>query len=237
MSSTPRFPPEGLTFLRALKRNNRREWFQAHREDYERFVKAPMTELVLALAHDFRRIAPEMVADPAVCLYRIYRDTRFSPDKTPYKTHTAAVFPRRGLGKHSGAGLYFHISPSEVWIGGGLYAPSPQQLLAVRQYIAAHHRSFRSIVESPGFRKSFGELSGEKLSRVPQGFRKDHPAMEYLKFKQFLAGGECTPKQATSPKFYRILIDHFEHAMPLLRFLNHPLMKVGVQAPERVAVG
>ena len=236
MPTIPRFPEEGLTFLRALKRNNRREWFQAHRDDYERLVKTPMTEIVLALAQDFRRIAPEMVADPAVCLYRIYRDTRFSPDKTPYKTHTAAVFPRRGLGRMSGGGLYFHISPSDVWIGGGLYAPSPQQLLAVRQHIGAHHRSFRSIVESPGFRDSFGELSGEKLSRVPQGFRKDHPAMEYLKFKQFLAGAECTPKQATSPRFYGILLKHFERAMAFLRFLNHPLMEVSGKSLSTAAI-
>ena len=101
----PRFPRAGLEFLRALKRNNRRPWFQKHREEYERFVRAPMVELVWALRKEFARIAPEMVADPAVSLYRIYRDTRFSADKSPYKTHTAAVFPRRGLGKHSGAGF------------------------------------------------------------------------------------------------------------------------------------
>jgi uncharacterized protein (TIGR02453 family) len=227
MQKTPRFPAEGLKFLRALKRNNRREWFQAHREDYERYVRGPMTEFVLALATDFRRIAPEMLADPKISLYRIYRDTRFSHDKTPYKTHAAAVFPRRGLGKHSGAGLYFHVGLQEVWIGGGVYAPMPDQLLAVRQHIAAHPRAFRSIVESPAFRKAFGELEGSKLSRVPVGFRKDHPAVEYLKFKQFLAGGDFPPDLSTSPRFYDTILGVFEKTMPLLRFLNQPLMRIG----------
>lgn len=236
MRNAPRFPAEGLTFLRALKRNNRREWFQAHREDYERHVRGPMTEFVLALAEDFRRIAPEMVADPKVCLYRIYRDTRFSHDKTPYKTHAAAVFPRRGLGKHSGAGLYFHVGLQEVWIGGGVYAPMPDQLLAVRQHIAAHARAFRSIVESPGFRKTFGGLEGAKLSRVPAGFPKDHPAMEYLKYKQFLAGADCPVKLATSPGFYRKIVKTFEATMPLLRFLNQALMKVSARPSLNEAI-
>src|SRR5512140_2954233 len=105
--TTPRFPEEGLKFLRALKRNNRREWFQPRRDQYEQYVRAPMTAFVLALRDDFRRFAPELVADPTVSLFRIYRDTRFSADKTPYKTHTAASFPRQGLGRNVGAGLYF----------------------------------------------------------------------------------------------------------------------------------
>ena len=236
MSTTPRFPVEGLQFLRALKRNNRREWFQAHREEYERCVRGPMTEFVLALAADFRRIAPEMVADPKVCLYRIYRDTRFSKDKTPYKTHAAAVFPRRGLGKHAGAGLYFHVGLQEVWIGGGVYAPMPDQLLAIRQHIAARPRAFRSIVESPAFRRAFGELEGAKLSRVPAGFPKDHPAMGYIKYKQFLAGGELQPEMATSPRFYRLIVEHFQKALPLLRFLNQPLLRVAGRAARQAAI-
>lgn len=221
----PRFPRQGLKFLRALKRNNRREWFRAHREEYEKFVRAPMVEMVLALRRDFATLAPEMVADPAVSLYRIYRDTRFSKDKSPYKTHTAAVFPRRGLAKHSGAGLYFHIAPGEVLVGGGIYAPEPQELLAVRQHIADHHRAFRSIVESPEFRKVFEDLGGEKLQRVPKGFPADHPAVEYLKQKQFLAGCVFPAEFAVSPNFYPTLLDRFHKMMPFLRFLNRPLLK------------
>src|SRR5262245_29536624 len=103
------FPKEGLRFLRSLKRNNNREWFLEHKGIYDEYVKGPMGRLIEALADDFPKFAPEMVASPKVSAYRIYRDTRFSKDKSPYKTHIAAVFPRDGLDKHQGAGFYLHI--------------------------------------------------------------------------------------------------------------------------------
>src|ERR1019366_4090970 len=106
------------------------------KEDYERSVKTPMIEFVLALSHD---LPPEFIADPAKSIFRIYRDVRFSKDKSPYKTHASAHFPPRGMPRGTGAGLYFHISPDEVWIGGGLYAPTPQETLAVRTRIAESH--------------------------------------------------------------------------------------------------
>jgi uncharacterized protein (TIGR02453 family) len=223
-SPTPRFSAETLTFLRALKRNNRREWFNAHRDDYEAHVRRPMTAIVERLADDFRAFAPELVASPKASMYRIYRDTRFSENKAPYKTHVAAVFPPRGLPKHEGAGVYFHVSPDEVWVGGGMYAPQTPQLHAVREHIAAHVKQLRTIVESPGFRRQIGKLEGERLQRVPRGFPKDHPAAEYLKFRQFLAGAEFPPALATSPKFYSTLLTVFRQVAPLTRFLNEPLL-------------
>jgi uncharacterized protein (TIGR02453 family) len=224
-TASPRFSAETLRFLRALKRNNRREWFNAHRDDYETYVRQPMTAIVERLAIDFRAFAPELVASPKVSMYRIYRDTRFSENKTPYKTHIAAVFPTRGLLKHEGAGVYFHVSPDEVWIGGGMYAPDALRLHAVREHIAANARKLRAIVESSGFRKHFGALEGEKLKRVPRGFPTDHPAAEYLKFRQFLAGAEFPASLASSPKFYGTLLTVFREATPLTRFLNAPLLK------------
>src|SRR6266566_10155819 len=143
--TAPRFSAETLRFLRGLKRNNRREWFNAHREQFETQVRQPMTAIVERLADDFRTFAPELVASPKISMYRIYRDTRFSENKTPYKTHVAAVFPTRGLAKHEGAGLYFHVSPDEVWIGGGMYAPQMPQLQAVREHIAANVNRLRTI--------------------------------------------------------------------------------------------
>lgn len=223
--TAPRFTAETLRFLRALTRNNRREWFNAHRDDYEAHVRQPMTAIVERLAVDLRAFAPELVASPKVSMYRIYRDTRFSDNKTPYKTHAAAVFPTRGLLKHEGAGVYFHISPEEVWIGGGMYAPQAPQLFAVREHIAANVRQLRAIVESPGFRTHLGTLEGETLKRVPRGFPNDHPAAEYLKFRQFLAGAQFPPLLATSPKFYKTLLTVFRHVTPLTRFLNAPLLK------------
>ena len=221
ISSLPR---RSLAFLRALKRNNRREWFQPRKEQFDADVREPMLAIVERLADDLRSIAPEIVVDPKTAIYRIYRDTRFSENKTPYKTHVAAVFPWRGLAKHEGAGLYFHVSPDEVWMGGGMYSPQTAQLQAVREHIAGNVRRMRVIVESPGFRRHVGELEGERLQRVPHGFPKDHAAAEYLKYRQFLAGRELPPAWACNPKFYSTLITVFRQVAPLARFLNEPLV-------------
>ena len=202
----PGFPPAALTFLADLRRHNNRRWFQARKDIYEQSVKAPMIELIHRIGEAFPRFAPEMVADPKVSLYRIYRDTRFSPDKSPYKTHAAAVFPVRGLPKNSGPGLYFHIAPDEVLIGGGIYMPDSSVLRTVRERIAASPHEFRAIVESSRFRKAFDELEGEQLKTMPKGFSVDHPAAEYLRYKQFLFGKVFPPKLATIivPVFYRL---------------------------------
>jgi uncharacterized protein (TIGR02453 family) len=220
----PRLPPAALTFLRALKRNNDREWFRARKDYYELVIRAPMVQIVERLAGEFRTFAPDLVAAPQVSLLRIYRDTRFSENKTPYKTHVAAVFPWRGLAKHEGAGLYFHVSPDEVWMGGGMYSPQTAQLQAVREHIAGNLRRMRALVESPGFRRHVGELEGERLQRVPHGFPKDHAAAKYLKYRQFLAGRELSPAFACNPKFYSTLITVFRQVAPLARFLNEPLV-------------
>lgn len=220
-----RLSPEALTFLRALKRNNRREWFKPRKEKYEALLRAPLTAFVEQLATDLREFAPDLVASPKQSLYRIYRDTRFSENKAPYKTHVAAVFPCRRLPKHQGAGLYFHVSPDEVWIGGGMYAPDTSQIQAVREHIATNVRRLRTIVESPGFRRTFGKLDGERLQRVPRGFPKDHEAADYLRFRQFLAGAEFPPSLAIEPRFYSTIVKVFREAAPLTTFLNEPLLK------------
>jgi uncharacterized protein (TIGR02453 family) len=223
-AAPPRFTPATLRFLRGLKRNNRREWFQAHRHEFEAAVRTPMIAIIERLALDFRSFAPELVASPKSSMYRIYRDTRFSPNKAPYKTHAAAVFPTRGLEKHEGAGLYFHVSPTEVWIGGGMYAPDTPQLQAVREHIAGNVRRLRTIVESSGFRRQVGRLEGERLLRVPRGFPRDHEAAEFLKFRQFLAGHEFPAALAVSPRFYSTLLAVFRRVAPLAQFLNEPLL-------------
>ncbi len=222
--NAPRFTDRTVKFLRALKRNNRREWFNAHKDDYDAYVRQPMIATIERLALDFLAFAPELVANPKVSLYRIHRDTRFAADKSPYKTHAAAVFPTRGLAKHEGAGLYFHIGCDEVWIGGGMYAPQTPQLVAVREHIASNVRRLRSIVESPAFVRHLGRLEGERLQRVPRGYAKDHEAAEFLKYRQFIAGRELPAAFASSPAFYRTLVRVFAEVAPLSRFLNEPLL-------------
>ena len=232
-----RFSPKALSFLRALKRNNKRDWFKARKDQYDALLREPMIEMIERLALDFRSFAPELVASPKLSLYRVYRDTRFSPNKAPLKTHVAAVFPCRGLAKHQGAGLYFQVAPEGVWVGGGMYAPDTSQLQAVREHIAANPRRLRAIVESPGFRRTLGRLEGEQLQRMPRGFPKDHEAGEYLKHRQFLAGREFPAAFATSARFYPGVLHVFRQVAPLTRFINEALVGRASQARPLVKSG
>lgn len=219
------FTTRSISFLRSLKRHNDRDWFRARKDDYERHVRVPMTAVIEQLAVDFRKFAPELVAAPKHSLYRIYRDTRFSPDKRPLKTHAAASFPRRGLPRHQGAGLYFEVATDWVWIGGGMWAPEPPQLLKVREHIAETWPELQSTLRKRSFRERLGELGGGKLTRVPRGFPASHPAADYLKHYRFVAGREFPAAFAHDRAFYRTLVDTFKTLMPLLRFLNEPLIE------------
>jgi uncharacterized protein (TIGR02453 family) len=220
---TSPFTRKTLSFLRALKRNNDRDWFRAHKPDYERHVRGPMIDLLGRLAIDLRDFAPELVSDPRVSLHRIYRDTRFSCDKAPLKTNVSAHFPARTLPKGQGAGLYLEIAPAWVWIGGGLYMPPAADLRAIREHIAGTYPRIHTIVTARPFKATIGEMSGERLLRVPRGFLKEHPAAHYLQFKQFLAGRELPADFAIGDTFYAELLCTFRTVAPLVRFLNAPL--------------
>ncbi len=219
----PRFTRDTLKFLRALKRNNDREWFRSRKDEYERHVRAPMIAVIEQLAKDFQRFAPELVASPTASLYRIYRDTRFSEDKTPLKTNAAAVFPWKGLARHEGAGLYFEIAPGWVWVGGGMYAPQSPQLVRVREHIAETWPEIRKITRSKAFVSRVGTLTGDRLTRVPRGFSADHAGAEFLKHRQFLASHEFPADLAIADDFYPTLLATFAAIVPLVRFLNTPL--------------
>jgi uncharacterized protein (TIGR02453 family) len=224
MTSTPTFrgfPPEALTFLRGLKRNNRREWFQPRKEIYDTRVKAPMIELVEALNFEMRTFAPGHVNDARKAIYRIYRDTRFSPDKTPYKTHIAAIFPRRGQEKHASAGLYCAVSLEGIEVAGGLYMPGPKELLAIRSWLAEHHSEFRKAAGGP--RKLMGDLHGESLQRIPKGFDAAHAVADLLKMKQWLYYTTLDVSLATSPKLFGEIVKRFRVMMPVIDMLNAPL--------------
>jgi uncharacterized protein (TIGR02453 family) len=224
MPTGPHFSPRALTFLRQLARHNDRDWFNARREVYQTELKAPMLALIERLHGDLARLAPELDASPS-SLYRIHRDTRFSEDKSPFKTHVAANFPCRSLGRHTAAGLYFHVSPSEVLIGGGLYMPPTPALRRVRDHIAGNLQRFRALAESPSFVRTAGPLQGEALKRVPRGFPADHPAAAYLRMKQFLGFRRYPADLATSPRLYSTIIKVFSVVAPLVRFLNEPLLQ------------
>ena len=181
----PGFSAEALKFFVQLKRHNNRAWFLKNKETYEREIKEPMVSLVLAINAELRMLAPELVTEPKRAIYRIYRDVRFSADKSPYKTHTAALFAPRGFGKHACAGLYFHFAADELLLAGGVYMPGPRELLAIRNHIAANAARFRRILAHRQI-ASLGGLQGDQLMRVPKGFAPDHAAADLLRYKQFL---------------------------------------------------
>ena len=220
---SPHFTQQTLTFLHQLELHNDREWFREHRGDYEAHVRGPMLALIEQLSADLPSIAPDLVANPKTSLYRIYRDTRFSANKAPFKTHVAAIFPHRALPKHEGAGLYVHVAADQAFIGGGLYRPQPRQLHRLREHIAANDRRLQDLIGAPAFRRNFGELTGDRLKRVPRGFPADHPAADLLRQKQFLAGCERPAVFAINPRFYPSLLRLFAHLAPLIGFLNEPL--------------
>ncbi len=217
------FAPEALAFFRGLERNNRREWFQARKETFDTKVRGPMLELVAALNQELARLAPDYIVEPEKAVYRIYRDTRFSSDKTPYKTHIAATFPCRGLEKHAGAGMYFSVNHKEIEVAGGVYMPGPDQLLAIRTYLSEHHEEFRRIMANRTLRRLVGDLQGEQLSRVPKGFQCDHPAADLVRYKQWLVYIGLEPAIATTPRLFAEVLKRFEAMLPMVEFLNAPL--------------
>ncbi|MEZ5291540.1 MAG: DUF2461 domain-containing protein [Vicinamibacterales bacterium] len=218
------FTPRTLTFLRALKRNNRREWFHERRAEYDRHVHAPMVAIIERLAVDLRRAAPDFVANPKISMFRPWRDTRFSANKAPLKTNVAAVFPHRALGRMEGASLYFEVAPEHVWIGGGLYAPDGPTLHAVRSHIAERHRALAKLTAAPGFTKLLGAVQGEQAARMPRGFDAAHPAADLLRHKQFLAVREEPAAFAARPDFYAQLLATFTAMAPFVAFLNEPIV-------------
>jgi uncharacterized protein (TIGR02453 family) len=224
VTTTPCFTPRTLTFLRGLKRHNDRTWFAEHRDAYERDVRQPMIALVERLARDIRPFAPDLVASPRGSLYRIYRDTRFSPNKLPFKTQVGAIFPHRDLPRHRGASLYLEIGPDGAMLVGGVYMPEPPDVQALRDHLAANYGRFRTLVESPTFKRTVGAVYGDSLKRVPRGYPPDHPAAEYLKLKQFIFGKDYPAAFAVSPAFYGTVVRQFERMAPLIAFLNEPLV-------------
>lgn len=220
MARFPGFPPEMLKFLRQLAKNNDREWFQAHKSDYETYVKEPLHELVLALGDDLAKFSPGFQTDPQKAIYRIYRDIRFSNDKRPYKTHIAASFFPKALQKHAGAGYYFHISPEEIFLGGGVYRPGPKELFAIRKRLTKEAAAYRKLTAASGFKRQFGEVRGETLKRPPKGFSPNDPALDLLLPKQWLVSAQLPVELAESPKLQAEIAKRFETIQPWIDWLN-----------------
>jgi len=215
------FSDKAIEFLADLRANNERDWFQENKDDYERWVREPALDFITAFSHPLAKFAPSFVAIPKKVggsLMRPYRDIRFSRDKTPFKTNVGIQF-RHELGKDVHApGYYFHFDPDNVFIGAGIWRPDSAAVAKIRNAIAEESTKWRRVMNNKGFKQHF-ELSGSSLIRPPRGFAKDHPLIDDLKRKDFIAISNLDHELLTSPNIVTELATVFKSATPLMKFL------------------
>jgi uncharacterized protein (TIGR02453 family) len=220
------FPPDLFEFLKDLKRNNRRDWFQANKDRYKRSVVEPMSAFISAMDTRLASVSDCFIADPRPhggSMFRIYRDTRFSKDKSPYKTHASCHF-RHMSGKDAHApGFYMHFEPGDVFFGGGIWLPDNSVLRSIREAIVDDPDGWIDATRNRTFRKRFGSVEGDSLKRPPVGFDPDHPLIDDLKRKSFFAVREVDPQLATTPRFVGEVAKAFVALVPMMRFLTKSL--------------
>jgi uncharacterized protein (TIGR02453 family) len=211
-----------LKFLKDLKKNNNKPWFDANRKQYEA-AKNNFASLVQSVIEGLGKkdtsIAHLTVKD---CMFRINRDVRFSKDKSPYKSNMGAFLCAGGK-KSNLAGYYFHLEPGACFAGGGMYMPMPPDLAKVRQEIDYNFADFKKIIGSKKFKSVYGDLDRSAeytLSRVPKGYEPNNPAAEYLKLKSFVATYKVPDASLTSKTLVKELITAFEALQPVIMFLN-----------------
>ena len=216
------FRPELFEFLLDLRANNDREWFKANKDRYERQVKEPLLDFIRDFGPLLGAISEHFVADPRAnggSMFRIYRDVRFSKDKSPYKTQAAAHF-RHEAGKTAHApGFYLHLAPGEVGAGVGIWRPKTPTLTKIRNAIVDDPHGWKKASGDPGFREVFS-LVGDSLKRSPRGFDPDHPLAEDLKRKDHIAWVDLDEDEATSPGFLEDFADICRQSVPYMRFLT-----------------
>jgi uncharacterized protein (TIGR02453 family) len=226
----PHFTEQALKFLRALKRNNNREWFEPRKATYEKELKAPMLAILAAINDAMIDFAPDSVQPPQKAMMRIYRDIRFSADKTPYKPRVAAWWSRAGLEKTSGAGFYFSLNTTELTIAAGAYMPEREQLLAIRRYLAesdgggGHHKELRTLLAGKKLKGKLQQFEGHRLTRPPKGFDPNDPAIDLLLCRQWGIAATLPAETATTPALLKEIIDRFRLAAPIVELLNEPLL-------------
>ena len=213
------FSPELFRFLTRLKRNNERDWFQAHKNDFITLVQQPALQFITEFSGPLYEITPHLVADARPTrgsLFRIYRDTRFSLDKRPYKTHVAMRFSHRGKDVHS-PGFYLHLDPAGCFAASGLWHPEPATLLKVRNAMVSRPDEWRKI------RKLLNWDDATKLSRPPRGFPRDHEFVDDLKLRDLGSAIEFTDAQVCGPKFMATFTTACRKMSPLSEFLSSAL--------------
>ena len=221
MAPSTHFTPALFDFLADLVVNNRREWFQANRDRYERDVKDALLGFVSDFGERLPEISPHMIADPRPSggsMFRIYRDMRFSKDKSPYKTNAGVHF-RHEVGREvHGPGLYLHMEPGNVFAAAGIWRPDSATVGKIRGAIVDNPKRWEAIVNDGRFNSNYG-LEGESLKRAPKGIDPAHPLIEHLKLKSFAAGTTFSQDDACSPDFIDMYVDSCQTAGPFMKFL------------------
>ncbi|MGN6394793.1 MAG: DUF2461 domain-containing protein [Mucilaginibacter sp.] len=212
--------PSSFYFLETLKKNNNREWFAKNKELFLK-EQAVIEEFAEALLRELNRHDVIETASGKKSLYRVYRDIRFSADKTPYKTHWSGSFRRAT--KFRRGGYYFHIEPGNNFIGGGFWNPNPADLKLIRDDIAFDSRPLRAILSDSNFISSFQTLQGEKIKTAPKGFPADHEAIELLRHKQFLLIRRFTDDEVLGPDLVQKASDGFKHMRPFFDYMSEVL--------------
>ena len=230
-AALPYFRPAALTFLRNLARHNDRDWFQPRKAEFETELREPMLAIVRKVTDAMTSFAPAFVRPAEKSLFRIYRDTRFSSDKRPYKTHVAAWWSHQGLAKTSGAGYYFHVSAKDVVIAAGSYMPEKDQLAQIRHWLLDHHAEFRKLLRRAALRKTFEQFEGNALTRPPKGFPCEHPALDLVRCRQWGLHATLPAKAALKPDFAATIIRSFKIAAPVVDALNTPI--IAAQSPKK----
>lgn len=209
-------------YLNDLSANNNREWFMANKERYEA-ARADFLEFVEALIPEIYKIDPSIGMQKAQnCMYHIYRDLRFSPDKTPYKTHFAVYIATGGVKQHGRPGYYLHIQNGESAFGGGIFMPSPELLDAIRKEIYYNIDTFKGIIGSKEYKKYFPSILWkiEMLKKAPKGFDPAFPDIDLLKYKHYVSEASIANDTATSDGFLKNLVAHVRATYPLNKFIQ-----------------
>ena len=215
------FSDKTFKFLRALGRNNNRDWFTAHKADYEAHLRQPFLRLITDLQPDIATISPHYRADPRPMggsLFRIYRDTRFANDKTPYKTWSGARFFHERSKQVAAPSFYLHIAPGDCFVGGGLWHPEPETQRRIRNFMLDNPSGWKQAVQAPAFKRRF-ELSGDSLVRPPRGFPADHELIEDIKRKDFVAGAALDDDTVLGPRLRQTVVAQFKALSPLVDYL------------------
>ncbi|MGE0566534.1 MAG: DUF2461 domain-containing protein [Bacteroidia bacterium] len=211
---------ESIDFLKTLSKNNNRDWFNNHKDEY---VEAHNNIITFADALKLEMNKHDKIetASGKKSLFRIYKDVRFSKDKTPYNTHWSGAFKRAT--KKLRGGYYFHIKPGNSFLAGGFWGPEPEDMKRIRQDIDLNYKDWRKLLANKTLVNTFGKMEGEQISSAPRGYAKDHPAIDLMRYKQFLFKHEFTDKEVCDPNFLRKANEVFKNLRPFFNYMSEVL--------------